>query len=267
MPYADSHGIRIHYEVSGSGDAAVVLLHSFLCSGHMWHNQVGALARDHMVLNIDARGHGRSGAVHRSFALEEMVDDVIAVLDAEAVQSAVWIGLSIGGMVALRAALRVPDRVRALIVIDSDAGAEPLVGRLKYSIMAAVVRRWGVRPVLRSIVKLMFGSTTLRNRKALVAEWAARFRDVDEASMLNALPAVIRRRDLIPQLGEIDVATLVIVGDEDRSLRPDRSRVIGRGISGSAFVQVPGAGHLSVLEEPDRLTELIGGFLEKIRST
>ncbi len=189
MPYARSHGIPIHYEVSGRGDTAVVLLHSFLCSGHMWHNQVETLARARTVINVDARGHGRSGAISSPFPLEDMVDDVVAVLDAEGVRHAVWVGLSIGGMVALRAALSVPERVRALAIIDSDAGAESMPGRLKYSIMAAIVRHFGLRPMVRAVVKLMFGRTTLRSRPELVREWTARFRDVDVPSMLNTLPA------------------------------------------------------------------------------
>ena len=267
MPYVDSHGIRIHYEVSGSGDAVLVLLHSYLCSGYMWHNQVDALARNHTVINVDARGHGSSGAIDHSFPLEDMVDDVVAVLDAEGVESAVWVGLSIGGMVALRAALMAPQRVQGLVILDSDAGAESPWGRIKYSMMGAVVRRFGFGPMLRSIIKLMFGATTLRERPELVEEWRIQFRTVHVPSMLNMLPALMRRRDLTPRLGEIDAPTLVIVGEEDRSLPPTLSQRIVEGVFGSTFVQVPGAGHLSVLEEPDRLTELLGGFLEGLRVT
>lgn len=267
MPTTTRHGIPIHYEVTGQGAPAVVLLHSYLCSGYMWHNQVDALALRCTVVNIDARGHGRSGPVPETFPLGDLVGDVVQVLDVEGISSAVWVGLSIGGMVALHAALSVPDRVRGLVILDSDAGAERVASRLKYAVMAAVVRRFGVGPMMKPILRLMFGRTTLGSRHGLVAEWAARFEQVDVPSMLNTLPALVRRPDLLPRLGEIRVPTLVLVGQEDRSLPPALSRRMASAIPGSTLVEVPGAGHLSVLEEPERLTGLIEGFVAEVRAS
>lgn len=105
MPKLERNGIPLSYEVSGSGPP-VVLGHSFLCSGEMWTPQVGPLALGYQVINPDLRGHGNSGVVDAPFDLYDLVDDVLAVLDHLAIERAVWAGLSIGGMVALRAAPR-----------------------------------------------------------------------------------------------------------------------------------------------------------------
>ena len=108
MPSIERDCLKIHFEDLGSGPP-VVLGHSFLCSGEMWSPQVPKLAERHRVINIDERGHGHSGKLSEPFDLYDMVDDVLAVLDHLGIKNAVWAGLSIGGMVALRAALAFPD--------------------------------------------------------------------------------------------------------------------------------------------------------------
>jgi len=109
----ERNGATIYYEVTGSGPA-IVLMHSFLCSGEMWGPQIEPLSAQYEVINIDMRGHGKSGPAETPFDLYDLVGDVVAVLDREGVDRACWAGLSIGGMIALRAALTAPDRVGAL---------------------------------------------------------------------------------------------------------------------------------------------------------
>jgi len=142
-----------------------------------------ALHRD-PVVNIDYRGHGSSGRISAPFTLYDLAQDVLAVLDHLRVDRAVRVGLSMGGMVALRAALRAPDRVSGLILADTDAGAERPWSRLKYASLAWIVRGLGVRPVLPQIARQMFGSTTRRTRPDLVAQWVDRFAHADIPSAL-----------------------------------------------------------------------------------
>lgn len=263
MPTIRSHGIDIRYEVTGEGPP-VVLGHSFLASSDMWAPQVPALAERYQVINIDARGHGASGTASRSFTLYEMVDDVVAVLDAVGVERAIWAGLSVGGMVALRAALEVPSRVGGLVLLDTDAGPEGLGKRLKYAALAAAARRVGVAPVSRQVTRIMFGPTTLRTKAALVEEWRQRFASVDVPSALHALRAISGRDDLLARLQQIAVPALVIVGEEDRALPPSRSRRLTAGLREARLVEIPGAGHLATLEQPERVTEEMLALLDEV---
>ena len=123
MALVHNQGLPIFFEDVGEGPP-IVLGHSFLCSGKMWREQVPVLATHYRALNLDFRGHGRSGEVTESFTLYDAVADVVAVLDELGIEKAVWCGLSIGGMVALRAALTCPERVDRLILLDTDAGSE-----------------------------------------------------------------------------------------------------------------------------------------------
>ncbi len=260
MPYLERDSCRIGFEVAGDGPA-VVLLHSFLCSGDMWRGQVGPLAARHRVINVDLRGHGASGPVTRAFSLYDLVDDALAVLDSLGVDQAVWAGLSIGGMVSLRAALRAPHRSRALVLIDTDAGAEGLAKRLEYRALAALVRTFGAAPVLPQIARLMFGTTTRRERPELVAEWVDRFSHADVPSALLTLRALNERDDLLSRLAEIHQPALVLVGSEDRSLPPERSRRLAGALPRARLVEIQGAGHLSSLEQPQAVTDAMLGFL------
>lgn len=260
MTVVQNRGIEIFFEDSGAGPP-VVLGHSFLCSGKMWREQVPALAAKFRVINPDLRGHRRSGHVARAFSLYDALSDVIAVLDHIGIEQATWCGLSIGGMVALRAALDRPDRVAGLILLDTDAGRETTRRKLKYHAIGAGVRVIGLRPFLPSIARLMFGATTRRENPELVHEWTTQFAGIHVPSALRCLGALMQRDSLLGRLQEIGVPALVLVGEEDRSLPPALSRRIHDGLRHSTFAVISAAGHLSPLERPAPVTDAILGFL------
>lgn len=261
MAFVHNQGLSISFEDIGAGPP-VVLGHSFLCSGNMWCGQVPALTGKFRVLNLDFRGHGRSGAVTRAFSLYDAVSDVVAVLDELGIEKAVWCGLSIGGMIALRAALTCPQRVNGLILLDTDAGAETPLRKLRYYGMGLGARLLGIGPFLSPIARLMFGATTRQQNPTLVSEWKREFSTVDIPSVLRGLDALMQRDSLLARLPQISVPALVLVGKEDRSLPPSLARRIHDLLPDSSLVQVPAAGHLSALEQPAAVTEAILDFLE-----
>jgi pimeloyl-ACP methyl ester carboxylesterase len=261
MPTVERDGIEIYFEDTGSGPA-VVLGHSFLCSGEMWANQVGPLAERYRVINVDQRGHGRSSPCTATFSLYDMVDDVVAVLDSLEIDCAVWAGLSIGGMVAMRAALVVPDRVRALIIVDSHAGSETTFKKLKYGAMNLGATVLGLRPFVPAILPLMFGAESMKEQPELVRHWGFRFGDLHRPSVSATLQALVRRDSVLDELARIEVPALVLVGEEDRSLPLRYSLEIADRLAEAELVTVAGAGHLSSLEKPDEVTAAMQSFLD-----
>jgi 3-oxoadipate enol-lactonase len=260
VAFVQNQGFDVFFEDIGTGPP-VVLGHSFLCSGKMWREQVPALVGRFRVINPDLRGHGRSGEANRPFSLYDAVSDVVAVLNRLRIERAVWCGLSVGGMVALRAALTCPERVSGLILLDTDAGAETTLHKLKYLAMGTGVRAVGFGPFLSTITRLMFGATTRRQNPALVNEWKEEFAGVRIPSALRCLEAIMRRDSLLAQLGGIRVPALVLVGEEDQSLPPPLSRRIHELLRYSTFSVIPAAGHLCALEQPTRVTSAILSFL------
>ncbi|MGM0576933.1 MAG: alpha/beta fold hydrolase [Myxococcota bacterium] len=258
-------GCAIFHESRGEGPA-VVLVHGFLFSDAIWEAQARALVEaGHRVITVDLRGHGRSGAVELRPSLYDLTEDVLAVLDAHGVDRAVWGGLSMGGMIALRAALRAPKRVAAMMLLDTDAGPERLGVRLKHRVLALVARLFGLAPVREQILALMFGRTTLRDRPALVDDWRARLSENHVPSMLAVLHALDTRDDLRPRLGSIDVPALVLVGAEDRALPPSRSRALAAALPDAELHVLREAGHMTALEVPDETTERMLAFLGRLR--
>jgi len=265
MPEIFHNDVRIFFEDVGSGPP-VVLGHSLLCSGEMWGPQVPVLAERFRVINVDQRGHGRSGHLTEPFDLYDMVGDVVAVLDDIGVDRAVWAGLSIGGMVAMRAAVTVPDRVSGLVLVDTHAGPETAYKKFKYRAMGAGASILGTRPFLPAIVPLMFGPTTRRLKPDLVDEWRGKMASIDVPSLNLTVSALIRRDSVIDKLGEVRTPTLVIVGGEDETLPVICSQEIASAIPGASLVVVPEAGHLSSLEQPEEVSTAMTRFLDEVCS-
>jgi len=256
----DRDGVRIAFDVTGQGPT-IVLGHSFLCDRDMWRHQVPALAERYRVVNIDTRGHGRSSRLTGPCTLDDLVADVFAVLDHLGIDRAIWAGLSLGGMVALRAVLAAPDRVTALLLLDTDGEAETTWRKLKYTALAYLVRGLGMKPVIGQVDRQMFGPTTRRHRREVVAEWNPRFLRVNVPSVVWINDAVKSRASLLPHLGEVDVPSLVLVGDEDVATPPARARRLADALPQAQLIEVPGAGHLSTLEQPERVTAAMLDFL------
>lgn len=255
------HGC-VAYDVLGDGPP-VVLGHSLLCDARMWEGLLDPLAERFRVLNVEFRGHRRSRA-DAPFALDDLVEDYLAVLDAEGLDRAAFCGLSMGGMVALRLALRYPERVGALAILDSNAGPEGAVRRLRFRLMAEIYRRAGLVGLLQGpVLKQMLGRSTLRGRPELAASLVERIREHDPVQLYRVIRAVIDRGAFPGRLGDIACPTLVLVGDEDVATPPERSRRIQEGIAGAKLHVIPAAGHLSALEQPETVLGHLLPFLER----
>ena len=262
MPELDSNGVHLYYEDSGSG-LPLLLSHSWFCNGQQWPQVPDLVAAGYRVLNLDNRGHGRSGPYTERYSLWEMSEDLIAVLDHAGIDSAVLVGLSVGGFCSIRTALRHPDRVRGLVLADADAGTAALSGKLKAALLTPVARtRWGKPIAINAVLDVLFGQTTRQEQPGLVEEWRQIFLEQDVASMLTMLRSVLGREDLSSRLGEIAVPTLVIVGDEDVDPGVLASARIAARVPDARFEVLPTAGHLSAIEQPRAFGERLLDFLE-----
>jgi pimeloyl-ACP methyl ester carboxylesterase len=254
-------GQHLYYEVYGSGPP-VLLLHSFLCSIELWDDQIAALRQDYQVIAMDIRGHGRSGH-SLPHTLESLVDDALAVLDAEGISAAHWCGLSIGGMISIRAAIREPGRVRSLILMDTDAGPEKRGVVFRHWLLEAAVRVLGLKSVKGPVMDLMFGRSTHQDQPELVEIWGNRFEELHVPSMMRTLRALDRRRDLVPLLSGVHRPALVIHGDEDRALSRRRGQLIADTLPRAEWLLLRRVGHLCTLEAPDAVNERLVAFLAK----
>ena len=262
MPELTTRGQTLYYEVSGHGEP-LVLIHSFLCSLEMWRPQIELLSQSHRVIAVDLRGHGKSAA-SLPHSLYDLVDDVMAVLDFEGVQTPVWCGLSIGGMIAMRAALRHPHRVRALVLLDTDGGSESWRTRIENRFLSLVARTIGVGPIVPRVLEKMFCQKTIEESDELIEYWSQYFVGFHVPSAVKTLDALNGRDDVLSLLKKVDRPTLVIHGEYDRALPPACGERLATAIPGSQYEVIADAGHLATLEAPETVGPHIARFLRQL---
>lgn len=264
---------RWFYEERGAprraGDACIVLLHGLLFDGGMWDGCVGPLAELGRVVVLDGPGHGKS-EVPPPFTLEDHTEALLDVFRELKIPRAVLVGLSWGGMLAMRVAIAHPTHVAALALLDTSAEAEGLVERVKYRLLVVFARRYGLPLglVRKEIAPLMFGPRTLRERPELVVQAAQRINAFAREGVARAsLAVVIERKDVLAKLRGVQVPTLVICGRDDRATVPVHSEAIASHIKGSRLVWIEDSGHMSAIEQPDAVNATLVPFVrEQLRA-
>lgn len=262
MPEFEHDGWTLHFEEAGEGPA-VLLLHGILFDGDQFAPQVEALADRYRVITPDCRNHGRSEYRSEDYTQWDLMEDQVALLDHLGVNRAVWGGVSMGGFQSLRAALTHADRVKGLVLIDSQAGAEDPEKASMYDAAARVAVDTGWTEDLLGLAgSVLFGSSA---SEGLKDEWVTRWLGMPTFSAPHLMRAVNSRDDLTDRLGDIDAPALVIHGEEDVAIPMERAEALAAGLRNLAeFARIPGAGHSATLEQPDAVTETIERFLAKV---
>jgi 3-oxoadipate enol-lactonase len=254
---------RVEYDDVGSG-RPLVLLHAFPLSRTMWRSQVEAMQDLGRLIVPDLRGFGGTASGDGN-SVEQMADDVAALLDALRVAQPVVVGgVSMGGYVALAFARRHGPRLRGLILADTRAEADTAEGRTNRDKMIAFARQHSAADVIDAILPKMVSPETQQRRPEVVAEVRRIASAQSTAGIIAALEALRDRPDVTPQLAEIKVPTLVVVGSEDEITPPAAAQTLASSIRGAKLATVPGAGHLSNLERPDVFNEAVRSFLQTV---
>jgi 3-oxoadipate enol-lactonase len=249
--------VAVSYTVDGADDAPVVVLSNSLgATRGMWDPQVPALAERFRVVTYDTRGHGDSPAPPGPYTLDDLVDDLVAVLDEVGTDRAHVAGLSLGGMTAMRLAAREPARVDRLALLCTSAKADPQ-GFLD---RAAAARSGGTAPLAPVVVSRWLTPAYAAEYPDLVARLEAMIAAADDEGYA-ACCEVVAHMDLREDLGRITAPTLVISGWEDPALPPEHQKLIADSISGAELITVSPGAHLANLEQPLQVTgALLGHF-------
>jgi 3-oxoadipate enol-lactonase len=263
MPTRVINGAQIHYEEAGSGPETIVFSHGLLMSGEMFSEQMQALSSRYRCISYDHRGQGRSEVTPSGYDMDSLAADAAALIRELGAAPCHFAGLSMGGFVGMRLAIRHPDLLRSLILMDTSADPEPEQNRGPYRRLAFVGRWFGFRPVVKPVMNIMFGRTFLADptKKAIREKWRNHLLQLPRIGTYRAAHGVIDRQGVYDQLGRIDTPTLVLVGDEDVATVPAKAERMHQAIAGSKLVIVPGAGHSASIEQPALVTKAIEDFL------
>ncbi|HEX3770516.1 MAG TPA: alpha/beta fold hydrolase [Polyangiaceae bacterium] len=267
MPYVRTRLGRWFYEERGAakrpGDPAIVLWHSLLFDGGMWKPQVEPLAALGRVVVFDGPGHGKS-EVPPPFTLEDNADAVPDALAELGIDQAVFCGLSWGGMVGMRLALKYPAKVRALALLDTSAEAEDRFHKVKYRLFVSFGRRLGFPSGLAEsqLGPIYFAESSRARDPHLVERFIRTVNGYPRDGIARAsLAVVVHRKSVLDRLGQIKAPTLVLCGREDVATEPAHSERIAAAIPGAKLVFVERSGHISTLEQPAAVNEALVPFV------
>jgi pimeloyl-ACP methyl ester carboxylesterase len=246
---------KLAHESRGAGPT-LVLLHAFPFDRRMWSEELARLSDGRRVVAVDLRGFGES-PLWGEPTVDELGDDVVALLDELGVPMAAVCGLSMGGYVALSVAERHRGRVAALVLADTRAAADSDVAKLAREATMRQVRDDGPAAFLDGVPERLLSRHASDDLRQRVRDLC-----VDRSeTILAATRALAHRPDRTSLLPRIDCPTLVICGGEDTTSPAPEMRSLAAQIPGAEYVEIAGAGHLSNLEAPDRFDEAVARFL------
>lgn len=259
MPFAEINGQRIRFEDSGGEGPVVVLSHGFLMDREMFSSQVQALSPEFRVLTWDERGFGETEYDGQPFTYWDSAKDCFGLLDHLGIERAVLGGMSQGGFVSMRCALLAPERVSALVLIDTQSGVEEPERLPAYRQMQKTWLEVGpVDDLAGAVANLIIGDPVLNE------VWIAKWRELDRESILAPGDCLFERDDITERLGEISCPAIVFHGTADLSIPIERAEELCKGLSGCrGLVRIEGAPHASNLTHPD---EVNGPLLDFLRS-
>ncbi|GAA3486486.1 alpha/beta fold hydrolase [Streptomyces cremeus] len=243
----------LQHRFDGPEHAPVLVLGPSLgTTWHMWDRQIPELTRTWRVFRYDLPGHGGAPAGPVA-SVGELTARLLAVLDGLGVQRFGYAGCSIGGAVGAELALRHPHRVASLALVS----ASPRFGTAdEFRQRGVIVRTNGMEPMAAAAPARWFTPAFAAAQPAIV-EWAVQMvRTTDPGCYIAACEA-LAAFDVRPELGRIAVPTLVVVGEQDQVTGPGDARTLVAGIPDARLALVPGAAHLTPVEQPAAVTDLL----------
>ena len=261
--YIKANSIRIHYELSGRKDGPVVMLsHSLASSLKMWEPQVEMLRSHFRVLRYDTRGHGMSETTPAPYTLEILGEDALGLLDELGMDRVHWVGLSMGGMIGQSIALNHPKRLKSLALCDT-ASIIPPEAQPIWDERIEGVRRKGMESQLEATMERWFTPSFFNLNPPMLTLIKEEFLATPAEGYIGCAGA-IRRLNYLKRLGEINLPTFIIVGEDDPATPVSASRAIHKHIKNSKLVILPFTRHLSNVEQPRVFNENLVEFLMNV---
>lgn len=248
MPYLDRDGVRLYYEVAGSGPA-ILLTHGFAASSRMFAKTVPPLAVDHTVITWDMRGHGQTDYPEDTaeYTVPLVMGDMAALLDEAGADRGVILGHSVGGYLALEFNLAFPERVDALVLEDTGPGYRKDEGREGWNAMAESY-------AVEFEEKDLDGIHDSEELDPSVHR--------DATGLIKAARGILKQYDsrVISSLESITVPVLIVVGEQDENF-VNPSKYMAAKIPGARLEIVPDAGHSPNMAQPEVFDAALRSFL------
>lgn len=260
-----SNGIDLYYEIHGDRHNKrlpwLVFSHSLACSIAMWQPQLPEFAKNYRVLAFDTRGHGASAAPSGPYTLEQLADDLNGLLRALDIETAHFVGLSMGGMIGQVFALKYPTVFRSLTIADSTS-RWPAETAALFAERVQAARARGMDSLVQSTLERWFTQPFHEREPDKVARIGSLIRATPVEGYAGCCDA-IPRIDTTARLKEISCPILVVVGRNDPGTPLAMSQEIAANAPGAQLVVLEDAAHISNIEQPEKFNAALSAFLDR----
>jgi 3-oxoadipate enol-lactonase len=257
-----ANGINIRYELEGPESGPVVTLsHSLATDFSMWDPQVAVLNSEYRVLRYNTRGHGGTDAPEGPYTLEQMAEDVKALLQALGIPKTHFMGLSMGGMIAQVLALKYPGLLRSLVLCDTSSRI-PEEAMPIWEERMELAQKKGMDSLVESTMERWFTPSFRRKPLPVLDKIRGMIRTTPLKGYKGCSRAIMGL-NLTERLGEIALPTLIVVGEQDPGTPVSASQAIHKKIKGSELVILKSAAHLSNIEQEHAFNAAVLDFLKR----
>jgi len=239
----------------------VIFVHGFPYDHHMWDSTIDALSDNYYCVTYDIRGLGESDPGDGQYTVEKFTDDLFSIMDEMNLKHPVLIGLSMGGYISLRAIERFESKFKALVLLDTKSEADNNQAKLKRAQGINIINQKGLRSFLEEFIPSCFAEESIKNLGKEYQEVFERSLKYNPLGVKGCLLAMAGRTDTTDYLSKINNPVLVICGEKDTLTPPAVMEEMHRKIKNSSFVLIPGSGHMTPIEQPERVIEEIKKFL------
>jgi pimeloyl-ACP methyl ester carboxylesterase len=252
--------------VRGKG-SPIIFSHGFMMDRTMFAPQLDALSQKYRAIAYDSRA--RTANWRGPYDLYDLADDCVRVMDCLGIDRSVVAGMSMGGWMALRLALRHPSRVSGLVLIDTTATADDPARRAQFvGVFEKLIGQKSLPPEFVDwVIPQMFGVTTSTDDPGLVARWRSKFLGYSGDAVYNEAMSFRSRDDISYLIGRIKVPVLILQGEEDKPVPRNLAEALHSGLPQSKLVLVPKAGHTSNLENAPVVNDSIEQFMGAVYSS
>jgi pimeloyl-ACP methyl ester carboxylesterase len=259
--------IKNNISVFTNGNAKkrpLLFVHGFPFDHYMWDNQVNKFSDEYFCVTYDIRGLGASAPGDGQFTIEMFTDDLFNIVEEMNLHKPVLCGLSMGGYISLRAVERNENLFGGLILCDTKSAADDNTARLKRAAGIKKINEEGVKSFVRDFIPNCFAEDSIKKLGKVYDDLIERSSNFTAEGIKGCLLAMAGRTDTTEYLSKIKIPVLVLCGEKDKLTPPPVMKEIADLIPGSEFYIIPGAGHVTPLENPEELNKLIQKFLTKI---
>jgi 3-oxoadipate enol-lactonase len=256
MRFLRVNGIVVHWRETGpAGAPAVIFANSLGTDFRIWDEVANALAGRYRIVTYDKRGHGLSDEPAGPYSIDNFASDTLALIDHLGIETFAFVGLSVGGMIAQKVAVRAANRLKALVLCDT---AVKIGDAAVWNARIEAVETQGLSAIADAVLERWFSSAFRRNRTDELAGWRNMLIRSPQAGYA-ATCAALRDANLTDDAPKITAPTLFAVGSEDGSTPPDLVRESARLVPQARFEVIEDSGHLPCIDQPVKLANLITG--------